>query len=66
MVGTGLHKEGTLRLGSGTNTGDGETNVDGGTNTTEEELSLQEDLTVRDGNNLEKDEPLTFGEYMRD
>jgi len=39
-------------LGSGTDTGDGKPNVDGGTNTTEEELSLQEDLTVRDGNNV--------------
>ena len=41
------------RLGSGTDTRDGKTDVDGGTNTTEEELSLQEDLTVSDGNDLQ-------------
>ena len=42
-----------LRLGSGTDTGHGETDVDGGTDTTEEELSLQEDLTVGDRNDLD-------------
>ena len=41
------------RLGGGTDTRHGETNVDGGANTTEEELSLQEDLTVGDGDDLE-------------
>ena len=42
-----------LRLGSRADTGHRETDVDGRTNTTEEELSLQEDLTVSDGNDLE-------------
>ena len=41
-----------VRLGSRTDTGDGKTDVDGGTDTTEEELSLQEDLTVGDGDDL--------------
>jgi hypothetical protein len=41
-----------LGLGSGANTRHRETDVDGGTHTTEEELSLQEDLTVSDGNNV--------------
>jgi hypothetical protein len=41
-----------LRLGSRTDTRDGQTDIDGGTDTTEEELSLQEDLTISDGNNL--------------
>ena len=40
------------RLGGGTDTRHGETDVDGGANTTEEELSLQEDLTVGDGNDV--------------
>ena len=40
------------RLGSRADTGHGQTDVDGGTNTTEEELSLQEDLTVGDRNDL--------------
>lgn len=40
------------RLGSRADTRDRETNVDGGTDTAEEELSLQEDLTIRDGNDL--------------
>ena len=40
------------RLGSRTDTRDGKTDVNGGTDTTEEELSLQEDLTVGDGNDL--------------
>ena len=42
------------RLGGGTDTRDGKTDVDGGTDTTEEELGLQEDLTVGDGNDLDK------------
>ena len=41
-----------VRLGGGTDTRDGKTDVDGRTDTTEEEFSLQEDLTVGDGNNL--------------
>ena len=41
-----------VRLGSRTDTRDGKTDVDGGTDTTEEELGLQEDLTVGDGNDL--------------
>ena len=41
-----------LRLRGRTDTGDGKTDVDGRTNTTEEELSLQEDLAVSDGNDL--------------
>ena len=43
-----------LRLGSRTDTRDGETDVDGRTDTTEEELSLQEDLTVGDRNDLKE------------
>lgn len=42
----------TLRLGSGTNTRDRETDVDSRANTTEEKLSLQENLTVRNGDDL--------------
>ena len=41
------------RLSSRTDTGHGETDVDGRADTTEEELSLQEDLTVGDGDDLE-------------
>ena len=41
-----------VRLGGGTDTRDGKTDVDSGTNTTEEELGLQEDLTISDGNDL--------------
>ena len=41
-----------VRLGGGTDTRDGKTDVDGGTDTTEEQLSLQEDLTVGDGDDL--------------
>jgi hypothetical protein len=41
-----------LRLGSRTDTRHGKTDVDSGTNTTEEELSLQEDLTIGNGNDL--------------
>jgi hypothetical protein len=40
------------RLRGRTDTRHGKTNVDGGTDTTEEEFSLQEDLTVSDGNDL--------------
>ena len=41
-----------LELGSGTDTGDGKTDVNGGTDTLVEELSLQEDLAVGDGNDV--------------
>jgi hypothetical protein len=41
-----------VRLGSGSDTGHGETDVDGGTNTTEKELRFQEDLTVSNGDDL--------------
>ena len=41
-----------LRLRGGADTGDGETDVDGGADTAEEELGLQEDLAVSDGNDL--------------
>jgi hypothetical protein len=41
-----------LDLGGGTDTGHGETDVNGGADTLVEELSLQEDLTVSDGNNV--------------
>ena len=41
-----------LRLGGRPYTGHGETDVDGGSDTTEEELSLQEDLTVSDRDDL--------------
>jgi hypothetical protein len=41
-----------VRLRSGADTGHGETDVDGRTDTTEEELSLQEDLAVGDGDDL--------------
>ena len=52
-----------LRLGGRSDTGDGETDVDGRTNTTEEELGLQEDLTIRDGNDLKKNEMLHLGDH---
>jgi len=41
-----------LDLGGGTDTGHGETDVNGGTDTLVEELSLEEDLTVSDGDNV--------------
>lgn len=41
-----------LELGSGTDTRDGQTDVDGGTDTLVEELSLQEDLAISDGNDV--------------
>jgi len=41
-----------LGLGGGTDTRDGKTDVNGGTDTTEEELGLQEDLTVSDRNDV--------------
>merc|ERR1712230_291971 len=41
-----------LKLGSGTDTGHRQTDVDGGTDTLVEELSLQEDLAVGDGNDV--------------
>lgn len=44
----------TIRLGSGTDTGDRKTDVDSRADTTEEEFSFQEDLTVSDGNNLDR------------
>lgn len=51
LEGTGelLHD---LGLRGRADTGHGETDVDGGTDTTEEELSLQEDLPIGDGNDL--------------
>jgi len=41
-----------LELGSGTDSGDGETDVDCWSDTLVEELSLQEDLTVSNGNDV--------------
>lgn len=41
-----------LELSGGTDTGDGKTDVDGWADTLVEELSLQEDLTVSDGNDV--------------
>lgn len=41
------------RLGGRTDTRHGKTDIDGGTDTTEEELSLQENLTVGNGNDLD-------------
>jgi len=41
-----------LELSGGTDTRDGKTDVNGGTDTLVEELSLQEDLTVSDGNDV--------------
>jgi len=41
-----------LELGSGTDSGDGETDVDSWSDTLVEELSLQEDLTVSDGDDV--------------
>ena len=41
-----------LGLGSGTDAGHGETDVDGGADTLVEELSLEEDLTVSDGDHV--------------
>ena len=48
-----LHDLGLRRR---TDTGHGETDVDGGPDTTEEQLSLQEDLTVGNGNDLNRDD----------
>jgi len=48
-TGNGLHD---LGLGSGTDSGDGETDVDSWSDTLEEELGLQEDLTISDGNDV--------------
>jgi hypothetical protein len=45
----GLHN---LGLGSGTDTRHGKTDVDSRSDTLEEELGLQEDLTVGDGNDV--------------
>ena len=42
----------SLDLGGGTDTGDGQTDVNGGTDTLVEQLRLQEDLTVSDGNDV--------------
>lgn len=44
-----------LELGGGTDTGDGKTDVDGGADTLVEELGLQEDLAVGDGNDVGRD-----------
>jgi len=41
-----------LDLSSGTDTGNGKTDVNGGSDTLVEELSLQEDLTISNGNNV--------------
>ena len=41
-----------LDLGGGTDTGHGQTDVDGGTDTLVEQLSLQEDLAVGDGDDV--------------
>lgn len=41
-----------LELGGGTDTRDGKTDVNGGTDTLVEELRLQEDLTISDGNDV--------------
>merc|ERR1719365_332277 len=41
-----------LGLGSGADTGDGETDVDGRSDTLVEQLSLQEDLAVSDGDDI--------------
>lgn len=42
----------SLELGSGTDTRDGKTDVDGRSDTLVEQLGLQEDLAVGDGNNV--------------
>merc|ERR1740131_170858 len=51
-----LHRTGhllhRLGLGSRTDTGHGQTDVNGGTNTLVEQLGLQEDLSVSDGNDI--------------
>ena len=41
-----------LGLGSGSDAGDGETDVDGGPDALVEELGLQEDLAVSDGDDV--------------
>jgi hypothetical protein len=51
LQGTGNLLHG-LDLGSGTDTGHGKTDVNGGADTLVEELSLQEDLTVGNGNDV--------------
>jgi len=51
LQGTGNLLHG-LDLGSRTDTGDGKTDVNGGTDTLVEELGLQENLTVGDGNDV--------------
>ena len=51
------------RLGSGTDTRDGKTDVDSGTDTTEEEFGLQEDLTIGNGNDLEKIPPKSIMQH---
>lgn len=48
-TGNGLHD---LGLGGGSDSGDGKTDVDGRSDTLEEELGLQEDLSVGDGNDV--------------
>ena len=51
LEGTGKLLHG-LNLGGGTDTGDGETDVDSGTDTLMEELGLEEDLTVGNGDDI--------------
>ena len=41
-----------LNLGGGSDTGDGETNVNSGTDTLMEELGLEEDLSISDGDDI--------------
>ena len=48
-TGDRLHE---LGLGGGTDSGDGKTDVDSGSDTLEEELSLQEDLSVGNGDDV--------------
>lgn len=48
-----MQEEIDARLGGGADTRDGKTDVDSGTDTTEEELGLQEDLTIGNGDDLE-------------
>jgi hypothetical protein len=58
----GLHD---LGLGSGTDTGHGKTDVDGRSDTLEEELGLQEDLTVCGVNDQETREHRTRRTWVR-
>jgi hypothetical protein len=51
LQGTGELLHG-LNLGGGSDTGHGKTDIDSGTDTLMEQLSLQEDLTVRDGDDI--------------